>query len=197
MRKNLEHGQTYHMDSTFEDGIDNLYEIGADNPWDRIIGYVYYIYHGVQTSNDTSVKFQKQAKILVKVGNDGTSDYGPNVGTLTKRERVDPINVDCWYPTEDAPFADGVQVGAEVLEKFRYERVVGDENFPTDNFLGIAAVYLVGIELEKCGGIPRNNNGENVPLNTDLFVMAADASTKMVRLNEGNLIYYLINRDKK
>jgi len=31
------------LNSQYEDGIDNFYEISRDNPWDRIIGWSYYI----------------------------------------------------------------------------------------------------------------------------------------------------------
>nr|MBL0721037.1 hypothetical protein [Sulfurovaceae bacterium] len=44
-----------HLDSSYKDGIDNLYEINESNPYDNIIGYAYYhkvdpSYFGVDTT---------------------------------------------------------------------------------------------------------------------------------------------------
>lgn len=184
-----------HMDdSSFENGIDNLYEITKENPFDKIIGYAYFIHHGNLANNDTNVAFQKQSKIMIQVG-DGISEYGPNVGTLIRKEVIASAIEDCWYPVEEPKDTDGVEV--VIPEKLRYERhrakgTEEEEAVKIDTFLQISDVYVIGIELDLCRGTPidaaASATGEKISTeeNTRVWVMAADSSKKMLRLNPGD-----------
>jgi len=188
-----------HMNSTFEDGIDNLYNItrgggyadpanGESTAHDKIVGYAYFIHHGDLATEDTGVAYQRQAKAILEIGEDGTSQYGPNVGTLWEREAVLPGQAqECWFPVDaDAPPHDA-GVGVNIPEDLRFERRRSDEPdiLKTDNFMGISEVFVVGIELDRCKGQPDNPNNPNTADNTHLWIGASNATRKTMKLNEG------------
>ncbi len=178
-----------HMNSAFEDGIDNLYDITKDNPYDKILGYAYFIHHGDNATEDTSIQYQRQAKAVLKVGDDGTSSYGPNLGTLHKRQTMYPNITDtCWFDTDSPDNTAGVEV--EIPDSLRFERQRHDGNFKTDNFVGVSNVFVVGIELDECMGQPIDNTEASTEENTRVWIMASNGTKKTLSLSEG--VHYTV-----
>lgn len=133
-----------HLDSKFEDGIDNLYEINRSNPWDEIIGYAYFIDPGPYDP-DLQIIQQNTATILLRLKD------GRTLGTLAKRPvHSNPMgeNPACFEGSGMEP-TDGVEL--EIPEIFRYETIRGNK---VDKFKGVVGVYVVGREISYIFGKP-------------------------------------------
>lgn len=136
-----------HLDSSYEDGIDNLYEIGASNPYDHILGYAKYIEMSPEDRKEAVVKKEDTAKIILPLT---TS----TLGTLAKRPDLDSMNIAdirCYESggVEPTDVEKGVKV--EIPSTFRYDNVRGTT---VDKFHSIVDVYVVGLEINDIRGIP-------------------------------------------
>lgn len=179
-----------HLNTAFEDGIDNFYEISRDgNPYDKLLGYACHMYYGDNRGEDTTVNYTKQSKIIVKISGEGEH---PNIGTLEKKEEVfTEEGRKCWHATDTPSFENGVEI--PIPEYFRYEYLRENAPLPIDHFLGVSTIYIVGIELDKCYGGPIDPEGEQTPANSRVYVSASDATTKTLKLSEGE--HYVIVYD--
>jgi len=180
-----------HLNTAFEDGIDNFYEITrADNPYDKLLGYASVIYYGDHKLDDTTVNYTKQSKIIIKLPFKG--DY-PDVGTLQKKKEVfTEEGRKCWYPTESPSFEYGVEI--PIPTYFRYEYIRKNVSLPIDHLLGISTIFIVGIELDECYGGAKNQKGSQTSDNNNIFVYASDVTTKTMKLSEGD--HYVIVYDE-
>jgi len=176
-----------HMDSNFEDGLDNLYEITKSNPWDRILGYAYYTDLGSKATVDTTSSINNQCVVPYKWEN-FQMEY-------SKMQRRPTTKTDdhlmCFGELGDvASTADGYKI--ELPTEWRYRSV---RNTIIDKFMGVTAVYLIGQPLEPCFGQPISDSKalENSQKNTQLWVAAKDITQKMYKLEEG--IHYTIAYD--
>lgn len=136
-----------HLDSAYEDGIDNLYEITSANPYDSIIGYASYIYwDGWESSPDTVINRQSTAKILIQMPDN-------SLGTLFRRPQYSSElinNPSCMEGQGERPEATtGVVV--DIPEEFRYESVRGTS---VDKFQAVLDVYVIGLEISDLRGAP-------------------------------------------
>ncbi len=139
-----------HLDSRYKDGIDNLYEITAENPYDNIMGYARYIYwENAGTDKDAQVTRQNTAKIIVEL----IEDEIVTLGTLVTRPTYAEgnfINPNCYEGQgEEVDPEGGVLV--PIPEEFRFESV---RNTIVDKFKGVLDVYIKGIEISRLYGIP-------------------------------------------
>jgi hypothetical protein len=137
-----------HLDSQYEDGIDNLYNITKDNAYDHILGYARFIdWPGADTDKDAVIKKEDTAKILLPLPT-GT------LGTLAQRPDLDDMgydNVGC-YKDGGITVTDvesGVMI--EIPQIFRYENIRGTK---VDKLQSILDVYVVGIEIADMRGLP-------------------------------------------
>ena len=140
-----------HLNSAYEDGIDNLYDITNKNPYDTIVGYAQYIaWEGWQTDRDTVVERSDTAKILVEL------PLTDGLGKLQRRPTADPSlseNPACFEGLSGSAvnFADGVKV--PLPDHFRFESVRGTT---VDKFSGITGVYIVGRVIDDLRGEPKS-----------------------------------------
>ena len=181
-----------HMDSSYEDGIDNLYEneIGEGNPYDNIIGYVYY--HKVNPDYfnvDTTVNLVQECSIPLLMGEDGDP---PSVGKLQRIVIEDKAlhESGCWSESNiKIPIEDAVEI--KIPERFRFESVRGTK---VDGFKGISKVYVIGQEVEKFEVGPKTFEGSVVenPKSDDCNIYASieDTAMKPFLLEEGK--HYVI-----
>lgn len=138
-----------HLNSAYNDGIDNLYEITNDNPYDTIIGYAHYLtWPDWDKDKDAVINRTDSTKILIKLPSN-------LLGTLYKRPNASSDFSDdpsCYKGMvgEEIAFDDGVPV--PLPAHFRYESVRGTE---VDKFSGISGVYILGRELTDLRGVPR------------------------------------------
>lgn len=148
-----------HLDSSYEDGIDNMYEIGKDNPYDSIIGWATYLYwDGWESSPDTVVKMSDTSTVLLRIEN-------LNLGRLEQRPSFPThVNLENAACMENAMAdigedSDGVEV--VLPEDFRYETIRGTK---VDKFIGVEAVYIIGIEIDDMRSEPLTNADAIIPL---------------------------------
>ncbi len=137
-----------HLDSSYEDGIDNLYEITKDNPYDHILGYARYIeWPGSDTDTDAVIKKEDSAKILLPLP-------AGTLGTLATRPLLDNMGVDnvgCYEAGGVSPEDVEKGVKVEIPSSFRYESV---RETKVDKLQAILDVYVVGLEIADMRGVP-------------------------------------------
>ena len=190
-----------HLDSSYEDGIDNLYEITRENPWDRIIGYAYYIdgWENDPEAEDVSIELQSHSKIIQLVSEEGNSI--PSLGILQNRPRYDPtVNPDCYADQGERPnFSDGVEV--TISENFRYETVRGSR---VDKFLGIDDVYVIGRRIQDLRGKSTNGTasvrGAESDADVKKLVTINTSYDELIRLERGKdytIVYEGFGADKR
>ena len=170
-----------HTDSAFEDGIDNLYEIGRENPYDNILGYAYYKNPPeAYITDDTVIKYTDSSAVVpLKLAEN-------NLGELFARPVISDDNFaneeDCNLMYE-AQAAGGVDV--PIPEKIRYEDLRGDR---IDKFNQIQGVYMIGLEIDYYQSIPRKKEYANtLPTEENSIVMISinDKDKKIFKLNLG------------
>jgi hypothetical protein len=134
--------------STYNDGIENLYEINDDNPWDRIAGYVKYVYPGPEASKDTKVELTRNATIFIPISELGNNK--PNIGQLVRRPYlpdVDALDEESCYNDQDggveANFENGIKI--EIPEDLRFQTIRGVQK---DAFSKVSRVYVVGKKID-------------------------------------------------
>jgi len=176
-----------HLSTSYKDGIDNLYEITEENPYDRILGYAYKITPPEDLNDDVTISFENTATVWYHWESIINSNGNPDLGDL-----IDPpsttADLECWG-------GRGLAVeGGKILDlppELRYETV---RDVTTDKLLGVNAIYVVGTECKICKGLPRSDAAaadSNIEGNTDLYVYIDDATDKTFRLDEG--IHYIVN----
>jgi hypothetical protein len=154
-----------HLNSEYEDGIDNFYNIGKDNPYETLIGYAHYMYWpGWDTDKDAVISKSDTARILIKLPTN-------SLGTLHKRPNANDAtssNPACYQGMtgEQLKYSDGVPV--PLPEHFRYESVRGTT---VDKFSGISGVFVVGQEISDMRGVaptPADQDTDNFDIEVSL-----------------------------
>lgn len=133
------------LTSTYEDGIDNLYEIDSNNPWERIVGYAKYINGGEEVTQDTDIQYTNNSSIQIRIGTEEPGENGPDMGNLADLPTFDPdvFGESCWANQGIiAPADDGVKVN--IPSEFRYTNI---RDVVKDKFLSVSAVYLIGRKM--------------------------------------------------
>ncbi len=132
-----------HLDSSFEDGIDNLYEITTGNPYDRILGYAVYMNSPLSDSS-TSIKKEDTTTIMLPLPN--------HFGTFFKRptaSTMEALNPECYVAATTPDAATGVKI--EIPADLRFTDVRGTD---VDKLRSIENVYVIGLEISDMRGIP-------------------------------------------
>lgn len=175
------------LKSTYEDGIDNLYEINADNPWDEILGYAVCVAPGLQASPKTTIQYNTEAEIPLKISSNDGGDIC-EIGTLQNVNQYDPKVDDprCFtggIVGEEVSYEDGVPVS--LPETFRFENVRGHI---VDKFINISNVYVIGELLDAVYARPKNDElalEEITEQNSDIWVTQNDVRVSSYKLEEG------------
>jgi hypothetical protein len=177
-----------HLDSRYEDGIDNLYEITSANPYDSIIGYAKYIWWpSASTDTDTVITRQDTAKILLQMPD-------ASMGTFSRRPQYSDTLIDdpsCLEESDSTPTDPTVGVEVEIPEDFRYESVRGTT---VDKFQNILDVYVVGLDIDHIQGRPVsdteavNENPESTSANVEVTINTT--YKKFTKLQKG--VHYVV-----
>jgi len=184
-----------HLDSSYRDGIDNLYEINESNPYDNIIGYAYY--HKINkdfNSVDTTINLVEECSIPLLLGEEGEK---PSVGKLQRIpiDQVDLLNSKCWAESDIKVDIDET-LEIKIPEEFRFETV---RKIKVDGFKGISKVYVIGHEVEKFVVGPKTFERSIMedPTPEDCYVYATieDTSIKPFILEEGKH-YVIVYKDR-
>lgn len=173
-----------HLDSRYEDGIDNLYEITNKNPYDSIMGYATYIHFDDQeVSPDTVITYQETAKVLIQLET-------PKLGTFFKRPKITEV-----VGIQDASCIEGMTASIEdptlgvmvpIPENLRFENVRGTL---VDKFNSILEVYVIGVEADSIMIKPANDadaiNPSPDPKSSKIEITINKTHRQMKRLSKG------------
>jgi len=173
------------LTTAYKDGIDNLYEINAENPWDRIVGYVKYINPGELATKDTIINYTNSASVPIQIGNINPGANGPDMGTLVDKPTFDSdlFHKDCWTLGEDVNFEDGVLV--EIPDELRYETI---REVKKDKFIKVSAVYVIGKRIQTLSFEPLTQPDATDPPTTEnarLRATIEDVDTVAIKLEPG------------
>lgn len=173
------------LDSKFKDGIDNLFELNADNPWDRIVGYVYHVDPVVTVGEDVTIGIKKPCDVPVQVT---LSSIPKLVRAPTTPSTED--QPDCWAGLGDtADTEDGAEITIDSKLRFTDKR-----NTEIDKLMAISKAFIIGQELDVCIGIPKGDSdaesGVSTETNTDIWIGANKATKTVFTLQKG--VHYAI-----
>lgn len=179
-----------HFATAYEDGIDNLYNIGLENPHDSVLGYAYFPW--VRGDGDglvgpeTTISYSDSSIIPIKIGEEGAA-FGPYIGVLVNHPTFSEGEEEaCWTDQGlEGNWENGVLV--PIPDKFRYTSVRGTT---VDTFIRISSVIVVGTLLDSVRGQPKTPNDAVNPnptySDTEVWVSINKLKTTAVRLEAGN-----------
>lgn len=198
------------LDTQYEDGIDNLYEISDTEDYDdyegitrydRVLGYAKYKRLNPEyATKDTTVKYANSSSIPIKIGESdsgaqtggegfeggGTDDPGPYLGNLQNPPTfaAEGESQTCYTNFGEVVDAtDGVRV--DIPTEFRFETVRGTT---VDNFIEISGVYVIGREIDLLWYRPKDvasSIQDPTSENGYLWVSINKPEIKTFRLEEG------------
>jgi len=174
-----------HLDSTYNDGINNLYDI--DNPWDKIIGYARFIDCPNSTVN-TKITLENSTTIPIEIGGNGVN--GPYMGVLKPRPTHDPNSSDdsdCWaWVTGETIGTSDDGVIVPLPTNLRFADVSGNK---VDKFVKVSDVLLIGRELAMLhsGAVDDSTAVSSDPtnFNTVALISENNMSKTIFKLEEG------------
>lgn len=180
-----------HLDSGYDDGIDNLYEL--TDPFENIIGYAKLITAKKATKSTNIAYSDGEAVIPLSLFSlDGT----PNMGTLQPiDDNIIPEGGDpnCWTGGIVAANAtEGVRI--PIPEEFRFTDI---RNTEVDLYVGVEQVVIIGWKIDYFNPVLIPGTNPNEKLADDNSVCALNVSnTKLAvfRLEEGK--HYVIAYDE-
>lgn len=193
-----------HLDTKFEDGIDNLYEISAtENTHKRILGYVYYSnLDELPISDDTTIDYVEQCRVPINIqssgkGNNPNNDIDsglPVLGKLLTRtaisESVSDAEYTCLNKVDISDMVPEYGVELNIPEKLRYTSVRKSvDNNQIDKLVGISDIYCKCFEISLCQGLPLDPAGSllKTDFTTSDYVISAvidNTNTVIYRLNK-------------
>lgn len=181
--------------TSYEDGIDNIYEIDMDNPWDTVVGYVYFKnaknVDGTDLGSETQIEYTQTSTIPIKIGDDPTVPFGPKVGTLVNHPTFHKEDEDeCWADMGlEGIVENGIPI--PIPDKFRYTSVRGTK---VDTFVRVSSIVFVGTLLSAVAGRPKIAadavKTDPTSDNTDVWVSINTSKTSTFRLDAGT--HYVI-----
>lgn len=184
------------VDSGYNDGIDNLYEI--TNPFETILGYASII-DAPNITEDTKISYRDNDTVVpIQLGSSGTN---PNMGTLlSKKKAASPpeLGPDCWTVIDGVLQGDkDTAIKVDIPSDLRYETL---RKTTVDKFNGIEQVLIVGYELEWMNiGIKEGvSDFSNItPENCILHISSSNVTLNTYKLEPGKhyTVLYLDSED--
>jgi len=174
------------LTTAYGDGIDNLYPITVDNPWDRVIGYAKFINPGTKATKDTVINYTNSSTVPLQIGKDSPGANGPDLGTLMDKPTFDVniYNPSCWHGAGvEASYEDGVMIDIPGDLRYATVRLVSH-----DKFLKVSEVYVVGKRIQTLSIAPINEaaaNEDPSTSNAKLIVSIEDSDDTTVKLDPG------------
>ncbi len=191
-----------HLDSKYEDGINNFYELSAENPYDVIVGYVRAL--SVPGFNkkqliDTEINVHNTSVVPIIVT--GSKDGGTvvNLGeALIERPSApdDPTTASddtCWSNSGQdlVDFDQGVKI--PLSSDFIYTDLRSTE---VSKYISVEAVYVVAYKFDSLQSIPSSpENSRLTPSagNSDVVGAIKDVIPNTYKLEQG--VDYVIAYD--
>lgn len=156
------------LTTAYEDGLDSLYEITEDNPWDTIIGYAVCVDPPEDFVTDkTQIAYNRDASVplmISKIKEDGICYIGE---VLYKQPTYSEGAVDeaCWAGTTGGLEVDyETSLSVDIPEHLRYTDIRGDT---VDQFVKVDGVYLIGIKIDALYARPKDDASSLVEMNDE------------------------------
>jgi hypothetical protein len=178
-----------HLESSYADGIDNLYDINDTNPWNRILGYAHYKEPPAgKMTDDTKLTYSAESTVPIRLspepGKVPAKDENPNMGNIQDLVPKEIGEQSCWQGTgTKVKYTDGVKV--EIPAEFRFKTI---RDTKIDNFIKVSGVYLVGQKADLIYYGPKDNKnmGEKPSdSNSLIWVTMLSPNINVFRLEEG------------
>jgi len=185
-----------HLDSEYDDGINNLYEI--DSPWNKIIGYARFI-DCPNATEGTKIVLNSSTVIPIEIGGNGGAN-GPYMGTLKSRPSHDPDAADyadCWQWTEGGVIgtaSEGVRI--DLPSSLRFQNVSGQV---VDKFVKVEEILLVGQELSMVhsGALSDSVAATQEPSDINsIALISIDTKNQSIFKLEGGKHYAILYEDE-
>lgn len=184
-----------HLDSAWEDNIDNLHEVLS--PFDQIMGYAIYKHIPRDlVTEETKINYNSETSIPIKVSS--VTDGNLTVGTLIRRPSIPETeltgnNADCWTGRgETVDFSQGIQIPID--NSLRFETIRGQKR---DKLTNVSSIYFLGILVDRFVGQPLDDSSsieEANGNNTQIWAGITDTTTTIQRLVEGE--HYVISYEQ-
>lgn len=164
-----------HLSSSYNDGIENLYEI--NDPFQKIVGYAYNIVPVLaEGRDDVTIQFNNTSNIPIKVGT--------KLGTLAKPPEA-AFDVNCYSGwTEEIELGDAQQVSIPVTTRFTTKY-----GTTYDRFIRVTGVYILGYQCDTLWGVPIDEksslSGESTEANTVPFASINSPGVRVFKLQPG------------
>lgn len=201
----ITYNDPYLVTDPWGDGLDSLFEAVDENnnpdPFKRIVTWAFYLDPGPSylISSDTDISPSATSSVpldvsLGKLPSPGLNDEGPNIGNLIRRvPHPEGDFEECWYLSDsymiDCNSPDVVAV--DLPSTLRYKNIRGTT---VDQFMKVAQIFVVGIRLDYCLGIPKTVEdaltGISNESNTEIWIASNDPTVNVFRLTEG--IHYAV-----
>lgn len=191
-----------HLDSNYEDGINNFYELTTENPWDRIVGYVRALSVPGYTDDqlkDTVISMHNTSVIPIIVTGSRDEQDSAFLGTLVERHPApDDPNTEsdngCWssQPGKSmGDYTDGVKI--PLPDSLIYEDV---RETKVSKYIRVEAVYVVARKFDFLQSIPSSPEASRETpdeFNSTLVGTINDKVPGVYKLEEGE--HYAIAYD--
>ena len=178
----------------WNDGVEDIFEL--ETPWDRFMGFSWRITPPPVVSPFTKIYQQSQSSIPILLSSPdagiGPEADPPNIGKLIRRKIATVATGDCAiFDTAILNCSDSsVPLNLNMVEGLTYSSVRGTK---ISKFLGVQGVFIVGIPLLSCWGVPKDDTSavsENKLENTVLCVFSKNLYRNIIKLHES--IHYAV-----
>jgi hypothetical protein len=170
--------------TSYRDGIPNMFELTS--PFQNILGWAWNVELDIETNPYINIIQRNTASVPVLISEDGY------IGRPRRRKYVSLTggSADCIPFEEDTGPHEGEPVIFELplVEGLTYESYRGTL---VNKFMGINQLFIVGINLRACRGIPKPStamNGNSYE-NTVVFVSTDTVETQILKLSPG--VHYI------
>lgn len=184
-----------HLDSNYEDGINNFYELTAQNPWEVIVGYARALSVPGYTDDqlkDTVIETHASSIIPIIVTGSSNIQSSADLGTLIVRPSAanDPLTSaddTCWSSQPGKSMGDytkGVKIPLDPA--LFYTDVRG---IKMSKFIRVESVYVVARKFDSIYSIPASPDAaRQLPTanNSVLVGSINEVIPNTYRLEEGN-----------
>lgn len=181
----------------WNDGVTDIFELGS--PFDRFIGFSWRITPPADlVTHFTKIYQQGQSSVPVLLSDPEASigkdaKVHASVGTLIRRKQITHVDSTGVCESFDSTVMNcssfSVPLNLSMNEGLTYETV---RESTVSKFLGIQGLFVVGIPLTSCIGVPRDDAAaisENKEDNTVLCVYSPNVFLNVIKLHE--TIHYI------
>lgn len=176
-----------HLDSGFDDGIDNLYEL--TDPYESIIGYAKFIRSADKTKT-TNINYSADSAVIPIVLYDDSVDE--SIGVLQHIDTAaGPAN--CWTGGYAATGKSDEGIKIKIGDEFRYTDIRDTE---VDLYTGVEQVVILGWKIDYFNvtiNPEEPTNGILTAENSTCVLNVANSNKELFRLEEGK--HYVIVYD--